>query len=397
MVTRWVAWGLFALFLALSAAGVALLAQVPGEALERSDDSFVLSLTFVCVLVVFGAVGALVASRMPRNPIGWLFLGLALIEGVYELAYGYAWYSLTVAAPDVWPLTDHAAWVADWTSPLSPVLLMLVLVLFPTGRPPSPRWNPVVWSAGVLAAFVLADYALEPGPLDEFPAVANPVADELPRWLGSVPSDPVVFAAILLGVASLIVRFRGSAGVERQQLKWFAYAAGVMAAFFVLGSLVGALIDDSGTESTAAGFAFAAVISGLPITVGIAILRHRLYDIDVVIRRTLVYGSLTATLAAGYLGCVLLAQLIIGAQSDLAIAGSTLAMAALFRPARARIQAAVDRRFYRRRYDATQTLEAFGARLREQLDLEAVAGDLRGVVGETLRPAHVSVWLRSGR
>ena len=164
MVTRWVAWGLFGSFVALSAAGVVLLAQVPGETLERADDSFGLSLAFVCVLLVFAVVGALVASRMPRNPIGWLFLALALIEGVYELAYGYAWYALAVAGPGSWPAVELAAWVADWTSPLSPVVLVLVLLLFPTGRPPSRRWHVVLWLDVLLLAAVVMDYALEPWP-----------------------------------------------------------------------------------------------------------------------------------------------------------------------------------------------------------------------------------------
>jgi hypothetical protein len=143
---RCVAWGLFGLFVLLSAIGVALLAHVPADVLEASNDSFGLSLAFVLVMVVFGVVGALVASRMPRNPIGWLFLALALIEGVYELAYGYAWYGLAVADPGSLPAIDLAAWAADWTSPLSPVVLVLVLLLFPTGRPPSPRWRAVLGS-----------------------------------------------------------------------------------------------------------------------------------------------------------------------------------------------------------------------------------------------------------
>ena len=389
----WVIFGVAAL---LSAIGVALLAQVPSEVLERADNSFVLSALFAAILLVFGLVGAFVATRLPSNPIGWLFLALAMLEGIYELAFGYTHYTLN-ADPGALPGAEWAAWVSNWTGPLSPVAIVAALLLFPDGRPPTPRWRWVVWLCGPLLGLILMENAFAPGRLGEFPSVSNPAAIEAADWLADVQSEPFISALVIAAAIGLIVRFRRSHGVERQQVKWFAYAAGLMAAFLIVGGIAQPLIgDESSGDSIAAGFVFAAFISGVPIAAGIAILRHRLYDIDVVIRRTLVYGALTATLAAGYLGGVLLAQLVIGAQSDLAIAGSTLAMAALFRPARGRIQAIVDRRFYRRRYDAAQTLEAFGGRLREQLDLDAVGTDLRAVARDALQPAHVSLWLREG-
>jgi hypothetical protein len=207
-------------------------------------------------------------------------------------------------------------------------------------------------------------------------------------------SGLLVLVGMLGSVASVVVRFRRAGRLQRQQIKWLATAGAVVAVtivtMFALYDVVGQGVADSAMMFT---------VLGLPVAAGIAILRHNLYDIDVVINRTLVYGALTATLAGTYLGSVLLLQLVLSgvtANSGLAVAGSTLAVAALFRPARGRIQATVDRRFYRRKYDAVRTLQQFGAHLRDEVDLDALGGELRGVVADTMQPAHVSLWLRDG-
>ncbi len=355
-------WSLFGVATAAAVAGIVLLALAPREAVEDGDGSFALSAAFTVIPLAFGLVGAFVASRLPANPIGWLFLGVALVNGVYGLAYGWAGNGL--------PGESLADWVASWTSPLTPPLIVAALLVFPDGRVPGPRWRWALWAIAPVTALVLVQYALD---------------------VESLTAEPLYTPLFAAGAAALVVRFRRSHGVERQQVKWFAYSASLVAAYLIVAGVFTGLFG--GEDSVAAGFVFASVFAFVPGAAGVAILRYRLYDIDVVIRRTLVYGALTATLAAAYLVTVLLIGLTVG-ESDLAIAVSTLAVAGLFGPARARIQGAVDRRFYRRRYDAARTLELFSARLRDELDLEALGADLNRVVSETVQPEHVSLWLK---
>jgi hypothetical protein len=372
----------WALWLVVVAIGIA----ISPSALGDGAGPFAAYFAFV---LAFATVGALVSSRRPENPIGWILLGAGLAYVIGGVSVGLSesggrgdWHTL-------------AAWTGDWvwTLGIGPVGTF-GLLLFPTGCLPSRRWRPVAWLAGAAIAAAVLGLAFAPGPLDPQP-VDNPVGFELLPWLpGALATAGAValIGALLASIASLRARYRGAAAEERQQLKWLLYAAALVGASVAtmvpLELAVGSAVTD--LSNTVATLSLATV----PVAMGIAILRHRLFDIDLVIRRTLVYGVLTATLGASYLGCVLLAQLVIGAESDLAVAVSTLAVAALFRPALARIQGLVDRRFYRRRYDAARTLEAFGARLRDELDLEALGADLSGVVRDTVQPAHVSLWLR---
>jgi len=389
------AWSLFALFVLTAAVGVALVAVAPSEAFDDEGDPFVLSLSFAIVMVAFGLVGALVASRVPANPVGWLFLALAVIEGGYELADGYTRYSLTVSEL---PGTPYAAWFANWSSPVSPALIGLAFLLFPDGRLLSRRWRPVAWLCVVAIVPVVAPYALMPGPIAEHPSLTNPLGVPGAGFLRDVADGPFIGVILLSAAVASIVRFRRSRGVERQQLKWFVFAAALIPAFLVAGTILSVAFGDDSTGGEAVvGVVFAVILAGLPISAGIAMLRYRLYDIDLVINRTLVYGTLTATLVATYLGSVIVIRLFLDpvtGDSELAVAASTLAVAALFRPLRARIQSIVDQRFYRARYDAARTLEAFAGRLRDEVDLAALGSDLRSVADQTLRPAHVSLWLR---
>jgi len=347
----------------------------------------------IAIVAAFGVLGGLIASRHPRNPIGWLFCGIAVTGSLMSLSRGIAELWLDGNGVPT-ALGETAAWYGDvsWILVILPAATFLLL-LFPDGRLPSPRWRAVAWSAGLGIALLLAADSLDPAPLADYPELANPYGVDSPVLdvIGGVAA--LALAVAMIGSPlSLVLRFRRAGRVERLQIKWLALAGAVAAVTFVI-ALAG---YDLWTSDVADGAIMLSILM-LPVAAGMAILRHRLYDIDVVINRTLVYGALTATLAAAYLGSVLLLQLALSPlteQSDLAIAGSTLAVAALFRPARARIQHAVDRRFYRRRYDAARTLEAFGVRLRDEVELDALGADLRGVVADTMQPAHVSLWLR---
>jgi hypothetical protein len=380
-------------------------AYVAGEVLLAADDSGtgespVVSVSFTAMALVYLAVGATIATRLPANPVGWLFCAAAFFLGLTSLTYGYAAVALDVATGEGPEAAVLAAWTTSWswTLPLLGVPVLLFL-LFPDGHPLGPRWRWVVGLAVLGLACVVVGTALAAGSLDNSPVprAQNPVgllsratADAL-TLVGFVLS----LVALLLAATSLVLRLRRSRGEQRQQLKWLMWSAGLLPIYLAVGLVRWA--TGGGSGGVLAEVVLAACLTVVPLAVGAAILRYRLYDIDVVVNRTLVYGALTVTLAAAYLTSVLALRLALEpltGGSDLAVAASTLAVAALFRPLRSRIQVVVDRRFYRDRYDAARTLEAFTGHLREELDLESLQHDLREVVRDTVHPTRVTLWLR---
>jgi hypothetical protein len=385
--SRRLAWGLAASAVLLMS-GAEALGLATGTRGELGNDLFIWAIT-----LVFSAVGALIASRHPGNAIGWLFLGAGVAAGVAAVAGSYADYWVEArVGPALLGKTAALYGDLSWI-PWILVPSTFLLLLFPDGRLLSRRWRPVAWCAAAAIGGGFVAGVLHAGHMEDRPQLTNPYGVKSPlvdalqglSWL-------LLVIAIVGSVTSLILRFRRAHGEQRQQMKWLAFAGAVAGTFVIVFTV---LYDVVGED--VANAAIMLGVLSLPLAAGVAILRYRLYDIDVVINRTLVYGALTATLAAAYLGCVLLLQLLLGGitgDSSLAVAVSTLAVAALFRPARARIQDVVDRRFYRRKYDAAQTLERFGSQLRDEVDLGALRAELRSVVVETMQPAHVSVWLR---
>jgi hypothetical protein len=351
--------------------------------------------------VAFSLVGAVVGSRRPENPIGWLFCAIGVLAAIVLLSSEYAAYAL-LAQPDSLPGGLAMVWIRAWVWVPYVGLFVLLFLVFPDGWPQSRalRWFTSLVLFVIAYGTVLA--AFSPGPIDAIGgAVDNPLGMEALRGVGTNsavgPVETVLYVLGIVAAASLFGRMRRARGVEHQQLKWFAYATVVLVGGVVLGFTVSEATGVSWLGEI--GFVLRMVgLAGLPIAIGIAVLRYRLYNIDQIINRTLVYGTLTATLLALYFGGIVVLQrlfvLLTGEKSTVAIVASTLLIAALFNPLRRRIQGFIDRRFYRRKYDARKTLEAFSAQLRNETDLEALSDDLVGVVRETMQPAHVSLWLR---
>jgi hypothetical protein len=390
----WLAWSLCALGVALAAASP-ILALLNGRTLAEIFMAWGPSiLTLATLTVSFSVVGALIASHRPENPIGWIFLAVGFLQGLLSAADQYAIYAL-LTNPGALPWGAEASWLGQWIwAPGLGLILVFLPLLFPDGHPPSHRWRPVGWLGALSIGLTVVSSTIGLWPER---GTALLTGDESPSHVVHVLVDLVALPMMLLAgvgaVISVLVRFRRARGDERQQIKWFAAAAALTLVWYLV-------FGQSTRELPEAIVALASilVLQTIPVATGIAILRYRLYDIDRIINRTLVYGSLTVTLVALYFGGIVVLQRIFvtltGQQSTLAVVASTLLIAALFTPLRRRIQGFIDRRFYRRKYDARKTLEAFSATLRDETDLEALNNDLVGVVRETMQPAHVSLWLR---
>jgi hypothetical protein len=355
-------------------------------------------------LLVYVGVGLLLVQRLPRQPVGWLLLGAGALLQLATAGGAYAWAAF-IRAPGTLPLGEVALILSwGWIPALG--CLFTAVMLFPTGRPPSPRWRPAVALVVITTALLLVaalfsqqdlqvpqSLAAQNAPLLKVP---NPLAIDGPlaTLLAYGYASPFTFFVYLIPVAAVLARFRTAVGNERQQLKWFAFASSLGMSFFVVSGLVPTLFS----YLSGLGPAIAIIaIDLIPISVAIAILRYRLYDIDLLIKRTLVYGATTAAIAALFwVGILALQRLLspVTSGSEVAIAASTLASLALFQPVRRRVQDAVDRRFDRSRYNAARTVDAFADVLREEVDLDEVRADLLGSVQQTMAPAHASLWLR---
>src|ERR687890_343609 len=408
-----------AFLLAWSLAGLSVVmfvARVPLLVLARSahiPSSWEANLTVGDLLggvifLIFPLVGALIASRRPRNAIGWILLAEGLLWMFLGMTDYYGLYG--VARPGSVPFPVGVAAVNNfmWV-PAVGLLGTYVFLLFPDGRLPSRRWRPLAWLSGTVIVLVSILVGLTPGRLQNLGGIRNPYALEGYPWLETVAYIvlPLLPLCMLASVISLVMRYRRSRGEERQQIKWIAFAASFVGLLYLI-AMVCAFIFPSGAWFQAGsplwldllGYAALSSFTLVPIAIGFAVLRYRLYDIDRIINRTLVYGSLSAMLVALYFGGVAITQAIIQALTgrenlpQLAIVASTLVIAALFNPLRRYIQSFIDRRFYRNKYDARKTLEAFSATLNQETDLDALSDDLVRVVRGTMQPTHVSLWLR---
>jgi hypothetical protein len=391
------AWSLWALAMVLEVAAIALWLANHAVLLSRpgTADDFV---PHVFLVPGYATVGAVIAARR-RNRIGWLFLAFGLLAAL--LSFGNTYFMRgAIVTPGSLPAARVAVWAGTVMWPSGYLFLALLLLLFPDGRLPSPRWRPVALVLAVSWSVAILYSAFAPATTVANVTFPNPVGIQAlghPTWK-AVAQGAAAVAVATLAAAALgpLLRFRRGDPAQRQQLKWFAFVIVVSVVTLLVALAVGGALPVVATMLW--GVAVAGVLVGLPAAVGLAILRYRLYDIDRLINRTLVYATLTAVLGLGYAGAVLVLGQLFGGVGERtpswAVAGATLAVAALFQPACRRIQQAVDRRFNRRKYNTATTIQAFSTRLHDQLDLDTLSAELLAVVDQTMEPTRVSLWLR---
>jgi hypothetical protein len=402
----WLAWSLAAISVAMFAAGFsfALLILNVSDPVGQVSTGGIGELLVYTPFLAFPVVGALIASKRPRNPIGWICLISGLFWMFFALGDASDAYELARTGTVTSSITLDALLQGSWVPPVG-LLGIYMILLFPDGRLPSRRWRPFALLAGAVMVLIPIAFVLVPGPLEGHPGMSNPFGLEGYPWLEGVSLSLVLLLplCILTSAFSLVLRYRHSGTEVREQIKWLASTASlvgvtylgvvIVSLFFepVLSPVLLSLIQQVGLMSFAA----------IPTAIGFAVLKYRLYDIDIIINRALVYGPLTVSLVAVYFGGVVGTETAFRAltgqeqQPQIAVVASTLAIAALFGPLRRRIQNVIDRRFYRSKYDAARILEAYGARLRDEVDLQTLGDDLLGVVRETVQPVHASLWLHS--
>lgn len=392
----WLAWSLWSISLLLTVA-LPVISIMFSLSVTQDDTQAAPWLGFTVLLsnLVLLALGALIASRHPQNPIGWIFCANGLVIALGGFTGSYA--SVQPALPGA----QFAAWLSSWTQgPSSFAMYAFLFLLFPDGRVVTPRWRIVAWLAVFAVAVEFFLQAFVPGPLRSYPSINNPFGLEVLGPVADAINTPVfllLLLAALAGMVSLVIRFRRSSGEEREQLKWFASAAVVTVTAFLAGPVI--WFTPAFANTIVWPVLFTVAISVIPLAAAVAILKYRLYSIDILINRTLVYGSLTLTLAVVYFGSVAILEALFRAlvglrNNDLVIVLSTLLIAALFLPLRRGMQEFIDRRFYRRKYDAARTLAAFSQAARDEVDLNALAGRLVQVVDDTMQPEHISLWLK---
>ena len=397
--STWLAWSLAALSVAMFLVSVALYVLAHSSQEAPTTGGALSELLIFVTFLAFPIVGALIASRHPKNPVGWICLAVGLFWMLIFLGD-----SIPGSGP--YPVTMAALTQAIWIPPVRLLGIYLIL-LFPDGKLPSRRWRPLAWLSGVVMVLASLGITFAPGPLEGHPGVRNPFGLEgAPPWVATAGIVILLLLPLcmLASALSLVMRYRHSRGEEREQIKWIAFAASVVGLLYLI-TMVGSFTFSgpwgaAGTPLWLGLLQQAALVSftAVPIAVGFAVLKYRLYVIDLLMNRTLVYGALTAALVAIYFGNIVLLQRVFvsltGQKSTLAVVASTLVIAALFNPLRRRIQSFIDRRFYRKKYDAAKTLETFSTKLRDETDLDSLNRELVGVVWETMQPAHVSLWLR---